>query len=95
MILAASGIPLVIHSTYLWLLAELGVLGFMVFVAPAAFVLWAEIRRTARDEASVVLILCLVGFAAMSIPADMMYQRTFWLVCGAALASAPRPEIRN
>lgn len=91
LILAASGIPLVIHSTYLWLLAELGILGFLVFVAPAAFVLSSEIRRPVRDEASVVLILCLVGFAAMSIPADMMYQRTFWLVCGAALAFPLRP----
>lgn len=85
-ILATSGIPLVIHSTALWLLAELGVVGFLIFAVPGAYVWAAEWLRAREEPASAVIVLCLVGFAIMSGPADMVYQRTFWLLMGAALA---------
>jgi len=85
-ILAASGIPLVIHSTALWLLAELGLVGFLIFAAPAVYICFSEWRRPARDQASALIILCSVGFSIMSGPADMVYQRTYWLMLGAALA---------
>src|SRR5581483_3719366 len=35
LILASSGIPLLIHSTAIWLLAEMGIVGFLAFVLPA------------------------------------------------------------
>jgi O-antigen ligase len=85
-ILAASGIPLVIHSTALWLLAELGLVGFLIFAAPAVYICFTEWRRAARDQTSALIILCFVGFSIMSGPADMVYQRTYWLMLGAALA---------
>jgi O-antigen ligase len=86
MILAKSGIPLVIHSTALWLLAELGLVGFLAFSVPGFYVWITEWRRAPREPASAVVALCFVGFAVMSGPADMVYQRTFWLLVGAALA---------
>jgi hypothetical protein len=85
-ILSHSKIPLLIHSTALWLMAELGIVGLIAFVAPALSVLVAEFRRKERDDASLLLILCLVAFAVMSTPADMLYQRTFWILVGAGLA---------
>jgi hypothetical protein len=88
-VLLVGGFPLVIHSTPIWLLAELGIVGFLAFVVPAVYVLFSEWRRARNDPASTVIVLCFVAFAVMSAPADMLYQRTFWLVLGAALAATP------
>lgn len=85
-ILASSRIPLVIHSTALWLLAELGLVGFLAFAIPGFYVWFTEWRRATTDPASALVTLCFLGFAIMSGPADMVYQRTFWLIVGAALA---------
>lgn len=85
-ILASSGIPLVIHSTALWLLAELGLVGFLVFAVPGVYVWLSEWRCAKIDPASALVTLCFLGFAVMSGPADMVYQRTFWMMVGAALA---------
>src|SRR5262245_52783353 len=83
---ASSGLPLLIHSTTVWLLAELGIVGLAAFVAPFAFVFFREWKFARSEKASTVVILCLVAFAVMSAPADMLYQRTFWLLIGAGLA---------
>jgi O-Antigen ligase len=88
-VLLVGGFPLVIHSTPIWLLAELGIVGFLAFAVPALYVFVSEWRRAWNDQASAVVVLCLVAFAVMSTPADMLYQRTFWLVVGAALAATP------
>ncbi|MEJ2625790.1 MAG: O-antigen ligase family protein [Pseudolabrys sp.] len=84
--MTADGIPLVIHSTELWLLAELGLVGFLVFAILGGYVWFTEWRVAGVDSAAAVVALCFLGFAVMSVPADMLYQRTFWLVVGAALA---------
>ena len=86
MILAQSGIPLLIHSTPVWLLAEFGIVGFLIFAVPASYVWVTEWLRARQSQASAVIALCCVAFAVMSGPADMVYQRTFWLLIGAALA---------
>ncbi len=85
----SGGSPLLIHSTAVWLLAELGILGFLVFAIPGLRVFFDQ-WRSAREPASALVVLCLVAFGAMSAPADMLYQRTFWLLMGAALALAGR-----
>jgi uncharacterized membrane protein YbhN (UPF0104 family) len=77
--------PLLIHSTSVWLLAELGIVGLITFATPAVYALIAELRRRYVDSAGQLIVLCLVGFGVMSLPADMLYQRTFWLLFGAAL----------
>jgi len=86
MILGSSGIPLLIHSTAVWLLAEMGIIGFLVFAVPAIFLLFQNARCTRPDIASKLIVLSLVVFGCMSGPADMLYQRVFWLLLGAALA---------
>lgn len=79
--------PLVIHSTAVWLLAETGTIGFLAFALPGLAVWIAEWRQAViNNKASTVVVLCFVAFFVMSLPADMMYQRTFWLLIGAALA---------
>jgi len=86
MILASSGIPLLIHSTAVWLLAELGMIGFIVFVLPATYIFFKEWEHPRKERASILIVLCFVAFGMMSGPADMLYQRTFWLLIGAGLA---------
>jgi len=81
-----GGIPLVIHSTALWLLAELGLAGFFIFAIAGISIWRSSWRRAPIDAASALIALSFVTFAIMSGPADMMYQRIFWLVAGAALA---------
>lgn len=90
---STTGVPLLIHSTPLWLLAELGVVGFLAFSIPFAGIFFQEWKSAGKTEASTLVILCFVAFAAMSGPADMLYQRTFWLLVGAALASSELIEI--
>ena len=86
MILGPNSVPLLIHSTAVWLLAELGLVGFLVFAVPASYVWVCEWLRGRQSQASAAVALCCVAFAVMSGPADMIYQRTFWLLIGAALA---------
>ncbi len=84
--------PLLIHSTSVWLLAELGIVGLITFATPAVYALAVELRRRSADPAAQLIVLCLVGFGIMSLPADMLYQRTFWLLFGAALMLKPTLE---
>jgi hypothetical protein len=86
MIFVHSSQPLLIHSTAVWLLAELGAIGFLVFAVPAIYAFANEWPYARKEQASTLIVLCFVAFAVMATPADMLYQRTFWLMLGAGLA---------
>jgi hypothetical protein len=74
MILGSSGIPLLIHSTAVWLLAEMGIIGFLVFAVPALFILFHNARCTHPDIASKLIVLSLVVFGVWS--GRYVYQRS-------------------
>jgi O-antigen ligase len=86
MIFMSGSQPLLIHSTAVWLLAELGLVGFLAFAVPAIYVFANEWQHARKQRVSALIVLCLVAFAIMASPADMLYQRTFWLLIGAGLA---------
>ena len=86
MIFMSSDQPLLIHSTAVWLLAELGLVGFLAFAIPAIYVFAKEWQQARKQQVSALIVLCLVAFVVMASPADMLYQRTFWLLIGAGLA---------
>src|SRR5690606_15055837 len=88
LIIGTGGQPLLIHSTVVWLLAELGIVGLAVFLVPALALLYWLWRVGKPDMGNRLTILCLIIFGVMSGPADMLYQRTFWLLIGAGLAVA-------
>jgi hypothetical protein len=92
MILTLDGLPLVIHSTAVWLLAELGIVGFLIFAVSFTHIFFKEWKSAPVDQTSAFIVLCLGGFAVMSGPGDMLYQRTFWLLIGAALAVRHPPS---
>jgi hypothetical protein len=93
LIMFDSDQPLLIHSTSIWLLAELGIVGLVTFATPAVYALVVELRRRHADSAGQLIALCLIGFGVMSLPADMLYQRTFWLLFGAAVMLKPHLKL--
>lgn len=88
--------PLVIHSTLIWLLAEFGLIGALIFVSPIVRIFIIEARRFRNnDAAGNLLILMIAGFSAMSIFHELMYQRTLWFLLGMALAHTAASKISN
>jgi hypothetical protein len=81
---------LVIHSTTVWLLAEFGLIGAAFFMIPAIRLFVGEARRFQyNDTAGYLIILIIAGLASMSLFHELLYQRTFWILLGAALATLP------
>ncbi len=80
------GVPLVIHSTPLWLLAETGLAGFAVF----AWFGWKLVRNSiaCKDREFAALLLAVLGFCAIGAVHDMMVQRSIWLLAGALLVAS-------
>jgi hypothetical protein len=78
----------IIHTTAIWLLAEFGIFGFLVFAIPFGRLFIQESRQL-QDAVSAFIILVLTSFAAMSLAHELLYQRAMWLLLGAALACIP------
>jgi len=86
------GTTLVIHSTPIWLLAEFGIVGFILLSAPIILIFRAEILSLRHiDVAGCLLILVMIAFSVMSQAHEILYQRTFWILVGAAMAM-PRKQ---
>lgn len=74
---------LVIHSSPVWIMAEMGGVGLLIF----ALFGWrlSTTALTRRDEFTDTLFLLLIAFCSMAAVHDMMYQRSIWLLGGALL----------
>jgi len=86
---AEFGKPLVIHNSALWVLAELGLVGAVVFAT--GFFLIAKTAWQGRSDPLqgrqyVLLLLLSAMMIAHATFHDMLFQRTFWLFFGASLA---------
>ena len=89
--LDADGRLPTIHNTFLWIMAEMGTLGALVF--GGFFLLSLHALRPARfggapDPSGFQYagFLMLILFAGMSLTSEMLYQRHFWFFLGLALA---------
>lgn len=83
----AAGHPLVIHSVPVWLLAEFGLIGAAILSFPIFFIFFSEVLQKPNEVKGVLLVLLITGFAVMGAFHEIMYQRGFWILLGAALAS--------
>jgi O-antigen ligase len=81
-----DGSNLIIHSTYLWLLAEFGLIGFAVFGASALGLLLGVWRRARIDDGCRLVVLLLAGLGTMSLVHDLLFQRMAYFALGLALA---------
>lgn len=84
--LSLMGFSVVVHNTSLWLLAEFGLFGFIVFLSPFLFILKYAIWDCKVRVVSNALILLLLMFAVMSMFHEVFYQRMFWLALGGLIA---------
>ena len=85
---ATTGIPLVIHNSFLWLMAEFGVVDLIAFLAALGLIVVTTLRtpRWTTDWSSVAVIAFILVLAVVSLTHDMAYQRVFWLLIGALVA---------
>ena len=70
----------------------MGLVGMLILAAPVFRIFLSEIRRETPDISALLLVCIIGGFGAMSLLHEMLYQRTFWLLLGAALASQITPR---
>ena len=96
--LQRRGFPHVIHSSYLWLLAEFGIVGFLAFLTVPAMVvhwIWRNwVGKWEWDWTIIAGIGCLVTFGFMSLFHELVYQRIVWFMCG-LLFALPKSKIRT
>jgi O-antigen ligase len=95
MIFMSGNQPLLIHSTAVWLLAELGLVGFLAFAIPAIYVFANDWQHARKQRVSALIVLCLVAFAIVASPADVLCQCTFWPLIGAGLAMLGSEKLTN
>ena len=79
---------LVIHNSFLWVLAEMGVVGFaVIFVPPIMWCVRAVISmRWRTDPYQCGFLLVMANAAIMGMAHELMYQRVFWFMLGIFLA---------
>ncbi|NWB85481.1 O-antigen ligase family protein [Pseudomonas gingeri] len=80
------GFPIIIHNTFLWLMAETGVVGatgfLFSFILVVKCLVVDKVNRV-RNGAAILLIFC---FVFMSLFHEILYQRIFWFILGALIA---------
>lgn len=87
----------VIHNVPVWVLAEMGLVGFLMFAAALLLVVRGLVLQRAAPGAAVpanAALICLAVFCLGGLTQDFFYQRMFWLVLGLMVplaCSAPRP----
>jgi hypothetical protein len=80
------GAALVIHNSSVWLLAELGLVGFAIFATVFAALLKTAWLGAKQGELwGRLLVLVLLSFLLFHMVHDVFYQRIFWLLFGATL----------
>ena len=88
----SSGDPLVIHNTPVWLLVEFGLLGAGIFGWFFLLLGRHALEKGTRSPQRRVVAMLLLSFAIFSLVHEILYQRIFWLVLGATLASLRKEE---
>lgn len=86
---AGMGAPMTLHSSPLWVLTEMGLLGLAAYGAMLLLML-RELWRGRADPMALAGLAVLAAFVVGSLGSDLLYQRHQWLLLGLALAAARR-----
>jgi len=89
-----------VHNTLFWMLAEMGVVGAVVFVGFAlTFVIrgWRAYRMTDEENKGVVagLLIAHLAMLGLSLGIEALYQRSWWVVMALLNASWALVSIRG
>jgi len=80
------------HNTYLRVLVENGLIGFLILLSALLAVFWDSLKLTvsAKEQGAIAnagwLFSCLGGILAESFVIDTLHWRHFWIIAGLALA---------
>ncbi|WP_073956576.1 O-antigen ligase family protein [Thalassospira sp. TSL5-1] len=79
---------LIIHNSFLWVLAEMGIAGFaVIFVPPITWcVRTFSGMQWRKDPYQCGLLLIMANAAIMGMAHELVYQRVFWFMLGIFLA---------
>ena len=83
--------PIVIHSTPLWILAEFGLFGGIVFGWVFLKLMTFVFKQPSNLPVRNILLLMLLVFIIFSSVHEIFYQRIFWLMLGMVMA---KPGLR-
>lgn len=78
--------PVVIHSTPLWVLAEMGLIGAIVLGGTVLWIIWHLFKNNIRHPEHAAAFMLIIYFLVFGLLHDIFYQRIFWLVLGVCLA---------
>ncbi len=102
--ISKTGTPLVIHSTYVWIIAEMGLVGLlltgwipMMQIKRLWMTCWKRPKRMlggfGKNDSAIFLLI--TTFCVFSLAHEIAYQRIFWFVLGALLAGPGRVSMRQ
>lgn len=81
-----KALPQQIHNTYLWLLAETGLVGFVLFTGFFVTLLVESWRGRRHDDCLLVAIPILCMFGLFAMLQEALYQRHIWFLAGILMA---------
>lgn len=102
--ISKTGTPLIIHSTYVWIIAEVGILGSlltgripMMQIKRIWSTWWHRPKRTlgGLDKNDSAIFLHVMLFCVFSLAHEVAYQGIFWFILGALLAGPGRTSIKS
>jgi len=82
-----DGKYITIHSTPIWILAEFGLITFLVFVNELKNILVFCFKNLKTFIFSRLIVILLLNFIVFSLAHEILYQRIFWMILGLTLAS--------
>lgn len=82
--------PMVVHSTPVWILAEMGIFGIGCLLYGVIKFIRHLSKFWNADFQNRALFLLLIVFAIFSLVHEMLYQRIFWFALGLLLSGSPR-----
>lgn len=75
--------PLVIHNTYVWILAEFGIIGFTFYTLGLMMILrkiFMMYKSYTYKSQAIFLLLLMCNFLIFTLAHEMLYQRIHWFL---------------
>ena len=81
----------IIDCTPLWILSEMGIIGFLVFAGSYALMAVALLKKAKEDAFARGVLIILLCFGIFSLFHELLYTRFLWFMLGLALV-IPRQD---